>query len=78
MVSAAIDYFDPLILERATTQRKKVARIIGNVMGHNSEPYMQVGDMMLLARLVALVDQGKLLADGDPWNMRSCEVRLPT
>ena len=33
--------------------------------------------MMLLARLVALVDEGKLLAAGDPWNPRWSEVRLP-
>lgn len=77
LVSAPVDYFDPLILERATTQRKKVARIIGEVMGYNSEPYIQVGDMMLLARLVALVDEGKLVAYGNPWNARAAEVRLP-
>jgi hypothetical protein len=45
-------------------------------MGNNFA-YMQVGDMMLLARVVALVGEGKLLADGDPWDMRSCRVRLP-
>jgi hypothetical protein len=28
-------------------------------------------------RLVALVEEGKLLADGDPWDMRACRVRLP-
>jgi hypothetical protein len=46
-------------------------------MAHNSAPYMQVGDIMLLARLAALVEEGKLLADGDPWDMRACRVRLP-
>ena len=38
---------------------------------------MQVGPTMLLTRVVALVDEGKLLAEGDPWDMRSCNVRLP-
>lgn len=46
-------------------------------MAHNCEPYIQVGDTILLARLVALVEEGKLLADGDPWDMRACRVRLP-
>jgi hypothetical protein len=46
-------------------------------MGYNGEPYMQVGPVMLLTRLVALVDDGKLLADSGPWDMRSCRVRLP-
>ena len=38
---------------------------------------MQVGDLMLQARLVALVEAGKLMADGDPWDLRACLVRLP-
>jgi hypothetical protein len=32
---------------------------------------------MLLARVVALIGEGKLLADGDPWDIFSCRVRLP-
>ena len=77
LVSAPVDHFDPLLLERATPEWRKIARVVGDTMGYNFEPYMQVGDMMLLARVVALVDEGKLLADGDPWDMHSCRVRLP-
>jgi hypothetical protein len=40
--------------------------------------YQQVGDVMLLVRLVALVAAGRLVADGDPWDMRTCRVWLPT
>ena len=32
---------------------------------------------MLMMRVVALVEAGKLLADGDPWDMRACRIRLP-
>jgi hypothetical protein len=46
-------------------------------MAYCDEPYMQVGDVMLRMRIVAMVDEGKLLADGDPWEMQSCRVRLP-
>ncbi|HTG18750.1 MAG TPA: DUF3658 domain-containing protein [Reyranella sp.] len=77
LVSAPVDHFDPLLIERATPEWRKIARVVGDTMGYNFEPYMQVGDMMLLARVVALVSEGKLLADGDPWDMRSCRVRLP-
>ena len=77
LVSAPVDHFDLLLLERATPEWRKIARVVGDTMGYNSEPYMQVGDMMLLARVVALVGEGKLLADGDPWDMRSCRMRLP-
>jgi len=26
---------------------------------------------------MALIDEGKLLAEGDPWDMHACRVRLP-
>lgn len=77
LVSAPIDYFDPLLLAQATPEWQKVALIVGKTMGYNSEPYFQVYDLMLRARIVALVDEGRLLADGDPWEMHSCRIRLP-
>jgi len=77
LASAPIDHFDSSILEQAAREWRKAAYVIGSAMAHNCEPYMQVGDVMLLARLVALVEEGKLLADGDPWDMRGCRVRLP-
>lgn len=77
LVSAPADVFDALLLERASKDWRKVARVIAEAMGHNMEPYIQVGDLMLLTRIVALVDQGNLIAHGDPWLMRQCEVRLP-
>lgn len=75
MVSAAIDHFDPFLLSRATSEWQTIARVVGSIMADNSEPYFQVGDLMLQARLVALVDAARLDVDGDPWNMSS-RVRL--
>jgi Protein of unknown function len=77
LVSAALDHFDALLMEQVTTEWRKVARVIGGMMALNSEPYFQVGDIMLRARVTALIDQGKLLADGDPCDVHSCRVRLP-
>lgn len=77
LASASIDYFDSSLLGRATSEWKKVARVIGETMALTDEPYLQVGDVMLLARVVALVGAGKLVADGDPSDMRSTKVRLP-
>ena len=77
LMSAPEDVFDELLLNQATRDWRKVARVVGETMGNNMEPYFQVGDMMLLRRVVALVKQGKLLAHGNPWIMRSCEVKLP-
>jgi Protein of unknown function/Domain of unknown function (DUF1835) len=76
LISAPVDYFDPLLIERATPEWRQIARVIGDTMTY-FEPYWQVGDLMLRARVVALVGEGKLLADGDPWDMPSCRVRLP-
>jgi len=77
LASAPIDYFDPLLLKEASMEWRRIAYVVGSMMGHNMEPYQQVGDIMLLGRIVALVEQGKLLADGDPWDMRGTRVRLP-
>lgn len=77
LASAPIDHFDSSILEQAAKEWLRAAYVIGSTMAHNCEPYMQVDDRILLARLVALVEEGELLADGDPWDMRTCRVRLP-
>ncbi len=77
LVSAAADQFDPWILAQSTSEWRRVAVVIGDAMGHNSEPYRQVGDLMLLARVMVLVESGALLADGDVWDSRTCRVRLP-
>ncbi|MGV1758949.1 DUF3658 domain-containing protein [Rhizobium sp. A22-96] len=77
LVSAPLDYFDRVLLEHASPEWQKMARIVGDTMGLTCDPYYQVGDVMLQARLIALVDEGKLLAEGDPWNMQACRIRLP-
>jgi len=77
LASAPLDYFDPWILQHATAEWRPMAHVVGGTMDATSERYFQVGDVMLQARVVALVAEGKLLAEGDPWVMRSCRVRLP-
>ena len=77
LVSAPVDHFDALLIERVTKEWRRTIRVVAETMGYSSEPYHQVGDLMLLTRVAALIDEGKLLADGDPWDMRSCRVRLP-
>lgn len=77
MTSAPLDYFDQLLLDQASSQWRKVARVVGGALMSSSEPYHQVGDFALHQRVVALIENGKLASVGDPWNMRYCEVRLP-
>ena len=76
MVSVTEDYFDAALLTEARAEPRKVARVVGGAMVQE-RTLMQVGDLMLLARLVALVKMGKLVADGDPWDMQTCRVWLP-
>jgi hypothetical protein len=78
LISAPVDYFDELLIRQAASEWRKTAYIVGAAMGSASEPYFQVGDMMLLVRVVALVEQGKLLVEGNPWKMQSSRVRLPS
>lgn len=77
LASAPLDYFDPWIFKQVTTEWRSVARIVGRTMQDNCEPYFQISDLVLQARVVALVEEGRLLAEGDPWEMRSCRIRLP-
>jgi hypothetical protein len=77
LVSAPAEIFDGSLLERASKDWRSVAKVIGDTMGYNMEPYIQTGDVMLLARGAALIAEGKLVADGDPWDMWKCRVRLP-
>ncbi len=77
MASAPADVFDPLLIERTTREWQTVLRVIGDTMGYNAEPYVQVNNLMLHQRLVALVGEGKLLGEGDFDDMLACRVRLP-
>jgi hypothetical protein len=75
LISTSLDYFDPLLLAQTTAAWQSISRIIVATISLNSERYLQVGDVMLRARVAALIDQGTLVADGDPWNLSS-SIRL--
>jgi hypothetical protein len=77
LVSAPVDCFDPLLLAQAKPEWQSVAEVIHySIFADAFEHYDQVGNVMLRARLVALVGEGRLIADGDPAD-RSTRIRLP-
>ncbi len=76
LASAPIDCFDLQLLAEASSEWQPVVRIVAQTIGYNSEPYIQVHEVMLRTRIAALVDEGRLLAEGDPTTW-SCRVRLP-
>ncbi|MDR3416594.1 MAG: DUF3658 domain-containing protein [Nevskia sp.] len=76
LVSAPEDHFDQALLDFASTTWRKLAHVVGDTLASERARF-QVGDLMLHVRAVALMEQGRLLAEGDPWDMRACKVRLP-
>jgi hypothetical protein len=77
LFSAPVDHFDSLVLEQTTAEWQSVRRIVGNAMTHGIEDYIQVGDMMLLKRVLSLIGDGKLLVEGDQRDIWSCRLRMP-
>lgn len=76
LVSAPIDHFDRLLLDYTSQEWRRMAFVVGNALGANVEPYFQAGDLTMQKRVVALIDAGILVADGDPWDMPNCPVKL--
>lgn len=76
LTSAPLDYFDHLLEDQASIGWRRVYQVIGNAMAAIPEPYLQIDSTMLHRRLVALVEDGKLVADGDPSEMQECRVQL--
>ncbi len=78
LVSAPIDYFDDLIVSAATSDWAKMAFVVGSVLAEAYDTALyQVGDIVLAARVRALIASGRLDARGDPAVMRECWVRRP-
>ena len=81
--SAPITFFDQQLLSFAKAGWQKPARIIGETCAEwavprmdPNEPYFQAGDMILAARIIALVELGVLEGRGNLMNIRESEVRL--
>jgi hypothetical protein len=76
LVSQPETYFDHIVLESASMSWQKTARIVGHALALCNDQCHQVGDQVLLSRVVALVESGALEAEGDPWLMRESRIRL--
>jgi len=79
LVSAPITYFDDLLLSWTTHQWRKMFRIfLETYCGFKEQGLHQAGDLLIHARLRALVSRGALDVVGDPSRMEYCEVRWPS
>ena len=78
LVSAPICYFDPLLLSHVTAQYQKATLIIAKALtAFWDSTYIQTGDLVLAARLRALANAGAIESQGDLFQLRHSEVRLP-
>jgi len=79
LVSAPLDYLDPVLLACATTDWRKMARIVGEALRHFSDQDLrQAGDLFLAARVIDLAEAGRLEWRGDLYaGLHQCELRLP-
>lgn len=75
--SATIQRIDQSLLDHATSRRKKVAMLVANVMCDPIAAVPGLPDDYYCLRVRELVERGKLVAFGDPKNMRNSEVQLP-
>lgn len=72
LTSVPEDYFDRLLLENTPTLPTPMSRVIAETMGGaQSGP---VSDYVLRGRLIALISEGTIAAEGNPSTMESCLI----
>jgi hypothetical protein len=79
LVSAPISFFDARLMSYVTNDWQKVAMVIGQTLAAEvDDEVLQVGDIVLAARISALVESGRLEIQGkSALEMRKSLVRLP-
>jgi hypothetical protein len=77
LASAPISHFDPLLLSHAESGWRKTAWVVGSALTDFWDSnLLQTGDLLLFARVRALVEAGMLEAQGDISDIHRSEVRL--
>ena len=72
----AVSRFDAALLQAASHEWVKMARLVGDGMLHLRAELPNVGDAYCMHRLRELVSMGRLEVEGDPYAMRFCRLRL--
>ena len=75
-VSAPVDFFDAFILERMRTEWRKLPSVLWDVCSHQ-HINNRMSDGMIHMRLAVMVEDGRVLADRLPLDVRHSRVRLP-
>ena len=71
-----LDEIDNMLLSQASSQWRKVARIVGFSMMDFGDKFYEIPDTFFLERVKQLVEEQKLESQGNLNKMRFSEVRL--
>jgi len=78
LVSAPLTHFDELLVSCASDDWRRIARVLGTAIAKIDEgPFIQPSELVLVSRIGALIDAGRLDGRGDLSQMHRSEVRLP-
>ena len=76
-MSAPMSFFDSLLISFATNNWQRVARIVGQSLGSGMDDSLPVDDLLLRARISAMVESGRLEIRGrSAHDIFDSEVRL--
>lgn len=78
LASAPISHFDPLLISCVTLEWRKAMLAVGHALASDlDQNCFQTNDVILCARIRALVQAGQLEISGDLWELRNAKLRLP-
>jgi hypothetical protein len=64
LISASEDHFDHWILDSLANGPRTVRQVVFHAMGRSMFPYLQVGEGVLAARVLTLVEEGRFVLEG--------------
>ena len=77
LTAEELQVIDGALLAGASLQFRKVARVVGEAMEVDRETFKLVPDVFYASRVRKLVEEGRLVAEGNLDYMRFSEVKLP-
>lgn len=76
LISAPLDYFDSFILSHVPSGWRPLHQVLWDVYTHQLN-HSRVSSGMIWMRLAAMVNDGRVMTDKHPFNIRNSSVRLP-
>ena len=77
LTPADLQRIDDTLMANASTEFRKVARVVGIAMSAKGEADNRIPNYFYASRVRKLVEEGRLVAQGNLEYMRFSEVKLP-